>query len=99
MPCLLVLLSLITPRAVLLFVWLLTTYLQKAYQTALWPVLGFFFAPLTTLAYAYAINANGSVTGGYFALALVAALLDLGALGGSAAGGRRRGRRRRFRRR
>jgi hypothetical protein len=98
MPCLLVLLSLITPRVVLLFVWLLTDYLQRAYHTALWPVLGFVFAPLTTLAYAYAINTNGQVTGGYFVLTLLAALIDLSALGGSEAGRRSHRRRRRRRR-
>jgi uncharacterized membrane protein len=55
----------------------------------LWPVLGFFFMPLTTLAYAWAINANGSVAGGYFVVVLLAALVDLGVLGGSSQSRRR----------
>jgi hypothetical protein len=96
MPCLLVALALLLPRLTLLFVFLLSNYLQRAYHTALWPILGFFFAPLTTLAYAYAINTHGSVSGIYFVITLLAALLDLSAWGGSEAG--RRGRRRRRRR-
>ena len=47
---------------------------------------GFVFMPFTTLAYAYAVNTNGSVTGGYLALVIFAALLDVGTIGG---GGRR----------
>jgi len=39
--------------------------------------------PLTTLAYAWAINSNGAVNGGYFAVVLLAALIDLGVIGGS----------------
>ncbi len=34
----------------------------QAYQTNIWPILGFFLMPLTTLAYAWAVNANGTVT-------------------------------------
>ena len=90
MPCLLVLLALFLPRLTLVLVWLFSDYLSRAYETALWPLLGFIFMPLTTLAYAFAINSNGSVSGIYFVIAMLAALLDLGALGGSEAGRRRR---------
>jgi hypothetical protein len=95
MPLLIVLLALLLPRLTLVFVYLFTTYLQQAYRTAIWPVLGFLFMPLTTLAYALAINANGSVSGIYFGITLVAALMDLSAMGSGAAGRRRRRRRRR----
>jgi hypothetical protein len=44
--------------------------------------------PLTTLAYAWAINSNGSVNGLYFFMVLLAALIDLGAIGGSSRAGR-----------
>ena len=95
MPCLLALFALITPRVILVCVWIFSHYLGRAYQTVIWPVLGFVFMPLTTLAYAYAINRNGAVTGGYFVLTLIAAMIDLGLIGGSARG--RRGRRSRGR--
>jgi len=45
--------------------------------------------PLTTLAYAWAINSRGSVAGVHLVVVVVAALIDLGLVGGSAAGRRR----------
>ena len=54
MPCLAGCLALVLPRVTLVLVWLFTNYLQEAYQTWLWPLLGFFLLPLTTLAYAWA---------------------------------------------
>jgi len=71
------------PRFVLALVFLFSGFLGRAYDTFLWPLLGFFFLPLTTLAYAAAINWNGSVSGGYFFMVLVAALIDVGAVGGN----------------
>jgi hypothetical protein len=88
MPCLLVLFALIFPRLVLFFVWLFSDYLSQAYHSLLWPIVGFLFMPLTTLAYAWAINSNGSVNGLYFFMVLLAALIDLGAIGGSSRAGR-----------
>ncbi len=88
MPCLIALIALATPRLALALVFLFSNFLGRAYHTALWPVLGFLFMPLTTLAYAAAINWRGSVSGGYFFMVLVAALVDLGVIGGG--GWRRR---------
>jgi hypothetical protein len=83
MPCLLTLLALITPRLVLVLVWLFSGYLGRAYETVLWPLLGFLFLPLTTLAYAWAYNStSGQISGGYLFVVVVAALVDLGAIGG-----------------
>lgn len=56
-------------------------YLGRAYETTIWPLLGFVFVPYTTLAYAFAINHHGSVDGVYLALVVVAALVDLGVIG------------------
>ncbi len=78
MPCLLALLALLFPRLVIVLVWLFSDYLHAAYETVLWPVLGFIFLPLTTLAYAFAVNAGGGVQGGYLVLVVIAVLLDLG---------------------
>ncbi len=89
MPCLVGLVALAAPRLALVLVFLFSNFLGRAYHTALWPILGFVFMPLTTLAYAAAINWKGSVTGGYFVMVLVAALIDLGVIGG---GGWHRGR-------
>ncbi|MBI1372689.1 MAG: hypothetical protein GC159_07990 [Phycisphaera sp.] len=90
MPCLLAILALFLPRLVIALLALFTTYLQNAYQTFLWPLLGFFFMPFTTLAYAWAINAHGSVTGAYLIVVVIAVLLDIGSLGGGEHARRRR---------
>ena len=72
------------PRLVIILVVILSDYIGAAYQTVLWPLLGFFFMPLTTLAYAWAINTNGSVSGVYFVVMVLAVLIDLGIVGGGA---------------
>ena len=70
-------------------VFVFSDFLSHAYETIIWPVVGFFFLPLTTLAYAAAINWNGQVTGVYFFMVLGAALMDLGVVGGAGYGRRR----------
>ena len=91
-PCFLAILAFFFPRVVLVLLAIATDYIGRAYHTALWPLLGFFFAPFTTLAYAVAINANGGVTGPYAALVVIAVLMDLGVFGSGAAARRRRNR-------
>lgn len=84
MPCLVGCLALAMPRVVLVLVWLFSTLLQDNYKTLLWPVLGFIFAPLTTLAYAYAhYRSGGPPAGIWLVLVIVAVLMDLGLLGSS----------------
>lgn len=90
MPCLLALFALLTPRIVILLVLIFSNYLETAYQTLLWPLLGFIFLPLTTLAYAFAWHqTGGSPHGFYIALIVIAALIDLGSIGGSSRSQRR----------
>ena len=84
MPCLIGCLALSAPRFAIVLVVLFSNYIGRAYQTTLWPLLGFFFMPLTTLAYAWAINSQGSVSGGYLVVVVIAVLMDLGIIGGSA---------------
>jgi hypothetical protein len=84
MPFVIGCLALSAPRLALALVFLFSNYLGRAYQSGLWPLLGFFFMPLTTLAYAWAINSHGSVDGGYLIVVVVAVLIDWGILGGSA---------------
>jgi hypothetical protein len=57
--------------------------MSTAYQTFIWPLLGFLVMPYTTLAYAWAINSNGSVNGIYLVVVVIAVLVDLGSTGGS----------------
>lgn len=81
MPCLVALLALAFPRVAIILTVIFSDYIGNAFQTTLWPLLGFFFAPLTTLAYALAMNANGSVSGIYLVIVVIAVLGDLGILG------------------
>jgi hypothetical protein len=90
MPCLFGCFSLFFPRLAIILVWLFSDYLGRAYETVVWPLLGFFFLPLTTLAYAWAVNTNGTVTGIYLVVVVLAVLIDLGLLGGGAHSGRRK---------
>jgi hypothetical protein len=90
MPCFVGCLSLATPRLAIALVVIFSDYIGRAYHTVLWPLLGFLFMPLTTLAYAWAINSRGSVAGLQLVVVVIAVLLDLGLVGGSASGRRRR---------
>jgi hypothetical protein len=83
-PCLVGCLALFMPRIAIVLVVIFSDYIGRAYATVIWPLLGFFFLPLTTLAYAWAMNENGSVSGLYLVVLILAVLIDLGLLGSSA---------------
>jgi hypothetical protein len=51
-PCLVVLVALISPRLALFFIWIFNDLLSRAFDSWVLPLLGFFFLPWTTLAYA-----------------------------------------------
>ncbi|HEX5008890.1 MAG TPA: hypothetical protein VFY71_00715 [Planctomycetota bacterium] len=81
MPCVIVLVLLGLPRVAVLCVGLFSHYFEQAFSYPIWPFLGFLFAPLTTLTYAWAHNTYGSVQGVGLAVVIVAALFDLGLVG------------------
>jgi len=80
--CLIGLIALVLPRVAILLLAIFTRFMHDAYDTFLWPVLGFVFMPYTTLTYAYGINAQGSIDGLYLVLVVVGVLVDLGQLSG-----------------
>jgi len=83
MPCLLGCLALITPRLVIILVAIFSDYLSQVYDNILWPILGFIFLPLTTLAYAWAWHmGGGDIEGLGIVVIVIAVLIDLGLLGG-----------------
>jgi hypothetical protein len=51
MPCLAVLIALMAPRFLIVLLWLFTSWFKGVFGTALWPVLGFIFLPVTLLWY------------------------------------------------
>jgi hypothetical protein len=88
--CLILLFVLLLPRTIMVVLWLFSSYLSTAFGTWVWPLIGFFVLPTTTLAYAVAQNRYGGVRGVGLVLVILGVLVDLGALGG---GGRGAGKR------
>jgi hypothetical protein len=82
------LLAFLTPRLVIFLMWLFTDYMSRAFDTWLWPTLGFFFLPATTIAYAIAQNDLGGTNGLGLLVIALGFLIDIGVVGG---GARRRG--------
>jgi hypothetical protein len=87
MPCLAVLLALISPRLALVAIWLFSNILGRAFDSVLLPLIGFFLLPWTTLAYAVMWDVGThDVTGFEWFVVVLAFLADLGAYGGTARG-------------
>ena len=64
---------------VMIFIAILTDWFSQAYETTIWPLLGWFFMPFTTLAYMAAmLNNDHQVSGGWIILMFFAILFDLG---------------------
>ncbi len=83
MGCILVIIALVVPRVMMFSVFLLTDWFGRAFETRLWPLLGFVFLPYTTLAYIAAmLNNNHALTGGWLALFMVAIIIDVTHWGG-----------------
>lgn len=78
MPCL-VMLGLLMPRLLMFFIFLLTDWFGRAFETAIFPIIGFFIMPHTTLAYMAAmLNNNFQLSGWWIALFAIAIIVDLG---------------------
>lgn len=91
MSCLLAIIAILVPRLVMFFIFLLTNWFSRAYETVIWPILGFFFMPYTTLAYMMAmLNNNHQLSGGWIILVIIAVLFDLGGQGKSINNGNNR---------
>ncbi|WP_457652727.1 hypothetical protein [Rhodocaloribacter sp.] len=78
MPCLFGVLALFVPRLVVAVLWFFTHWFDGLFDTLLWPVLGFLFAPTTLLWYSVVENVYGGAWGTLQIVVLVVALmLDL----------------------
>ena len=85
-----VLFGLATPRLVMLVLWVFTDYLSTAFGGWVWPTLGFFALPTTTIAYAIAQNEFSTPLGGIRGTGIVVivlgVLVDFGLFGAGARG-------------
>ena len=82
MPCLLVIVLLAFPRVVLVLMFLMSNYLQRAYHDLIVPILGFLFLPLTTIVYAWLVNSHLPLEGINLIYLIIAVIVDVGGLGG-----------------
>ncbi len=92
MGCCLLIGALMAPRIAMILILLLTDWFTVAYETMIWPVLGFLFMPYTTLAY-MAVQLHGATLSGWWlALFILAIVFDVGGHGSGAARRKRRAR-------
>jgi DNA gyrase inhibitor GyrI len=76
--CLVALLLLISPRLLLVGVWLFTNW-YNAFDSIVVAVLGWMFLPYTSLAWMYTFfNNGGRIEGGYLVLLILGVLFDIG---------------------
>jgi hypothetical protein len=78
--CFLALLALISPRLVLVLLWLFDDVIGRAFDSWILPVLGFFLLPWTTLAYVafWDWGSGHHVVGFEWFFVVLAFLIDLG---------------------
>jgi hypothetical protein len=84
MPCLIVLIGLLSPRLAIFLLALFSNDISRAFHGG-WvtPLLGFFLLPWTTLVYTLTWQSGRTVDGFEWLLVAVAFLLDLGSWSGS----------------
>jgi hypothetical protein len=72
-------LGMFAPRLVLLFLWIFTGRVDRAFNGFVWALLGIVFLPFATLFYVlvYSVSSHGPSTSGWV-LVLIGFLLDLG---------------------
>jgi hypothetical protein len=88
-PCLVILVALISPRLALFFIFLFSDLLSDAFDSWVLPLIGFFVLPWTTLAYAgmWSTGTN-EVTGFEWFVVGLAFVIDIGGwVGGRASRG------------
>jgi len=83
--CIFVLVALLSSRLALALVWIFTPWVDRAFSTLLWPILGIIFLPWTTLLYVVFWNTGGrGVTGWEWIFVILAVFVDLASHGASA---------------
>ena len=80
MPCLVILLALISPRLAIVCIWIFSNILSRAFDSWIVPLLGFFLLPWTTLTYAafWDWGSGRHVTGFEWFFVILAFVIDIG---------------------
>ncbi len=82
MPCLLTFIAISFPRILILVLWIFTEWFSGVFSSMLWPVIGFFLMPLTTLWYSVVIkHYGGQWTALTISVMVLAVAIDLGSNG------------------
>ena len=90
--CLVATVGAFVPRLVLLFVWLFTDLVTRAFDSWVAPLVGLLILPYATLAYVFLYAPDEGVTGFGWVIVILAFLFDLGHLfGGWSSRGKRMG--------
>jgi hypothetical protein len=90
MPCLFALLMVAFPRFAIVLLYLFTNFFVRPFHSIPVLLLGFIFLPLTTIVYAWIVNAGEPLAGIYLLAIIIAVLADIGLLSGGAYQRRRR---------
>ena len=72
------------PRLAVLFVWLFTPLVNRAFTMVIWPILVIIFLPFTTLMYVLVYNPVVGVTGWGWFWVILGLLLDISSYSSSA---------------
>ena len=80
MPCLFALVALLSPRLGIILLWAFTNYVQRAFDTWFWPLIGLIFLPWTTLMYLLVVAPVGEVTFWGWLFVGLGLLLDVSSL-------------------
>lgn len=84
MGCIFALIAVFTPRLALVLLWLLSDYVNRAFDTFIIPILGLLFLPFTTLIYVLVYSPVTGLQGFDWIWIILALMVDLASYGGSA---------------
>lgn len=78
MGCLFLLIMMVSPRLGIVFLWAFTNYVQRSFDTWIWPALGLVFLPWTTLLYILVAAPAGGITFWGWLFVALGLLSDIG---------------------